>query len=101
MDKNVSKAVARADQYCGTYERVFAVKNTWDVIRARLVELEAENERLQDKADKFMWQVRDTCTRAEKAEAMLRDIAGCEWFGREAPATVELITAHLSENGHV
>lgn len=51
MDEKVSKAVERADQYCGTYERGFAVKNAWDIIRARLVELEAENERLQTQLD--------------------------------------------------
>lgn len=39
--------------------------------------------------------------RDQEAEiARLRNIAGCQWFNREAPATVELIDAHLSENEH-
>ena len=33
--------------------------------------------------------------RLQAADEMLRDIAGCAWFEREAPATVELIRAHL------
>ena len=35
---------------------------------AREAELRAENERLEEKCNKFMWQVRDTCVRAENAE---------------------------------
>lgn len=80
--------------------RLAEIADSVDPLVVRLHDVTAENERLRDKADKFMWQVRDTCTRAEKAEAMLRDIAGCQWFAREAPATVELIATHLSENGH-
>lgn len=34
----------------------------------------AENEKLKEQNDKFKWQVRDTCTRAESAEAKLAQI---------------------------
>lgn len=37
----------------------------------------------------------DMAKRLEAADKLLRDIAGCQWFNREAPATVELIDAHL------
>ena len=43
-------------------------KSVADELR-RLLEKEKE------RADKFMWQVRDTCARAEKAEARLRALA--------------------------
>lgn len=36
---------------------------------AEIAALRAEVERLHDLADKYKWQVRDTCVRAEKAEA--------------------------------
>lgn len=35
---------------------------------AKLAERDADIERLKEQKDKFMWQVRDTCTRAEAAE---------------------------------
>ena len=38
-------------------------------ILSRLAEARKEIERLKEQNDKFMWQVRDTCQRAEKAEA--------------------------------
>lgn len=39
--------------------------------------------------------IADMAKRLEEADKLLRDIAGCQWFNREAPATVELIDAHL------
>ena len=48
--------------------------DAWNTIRAELLAMDA---------------------RLQAADEMLRDIAGCAWFEREAPATVELIRAHL------
>ena len=38
-------------------------------LQEQLAEKEKEIERLKELNDKFMWQVRDTCARAEKAES--------------------------------
>lgn len=50
----------------------------------QLAELDAEIERLKEQKDKFMWQVRDTCTRADAAEARVRelepDAARLDWL---------------------
>lgn len=95
MDKNVSKAVERADQYCGTYERGFAVKNAWDVIRARLVELEAENERLLVIANGNSELYQHELLRTEKAESVLREIRDSTF--RSALMLRAMADRHLSE----
>lgn len=41
----------------------------------------ARIERLEELADKYKWQVRDTCTRAERAEAAIVEIIR-EWGNR-------------------
>ena len=110
MDENVSKAVKKADQYCGTYERGFAVKNTWDVIRARLVELEAENERLREWKLSYellrreMTAERDGLqSRLAAADALLRKcrdkVNDCmhDYGVKNGGAIVREIDAHLSE----
>lgn len=67
----------------------------WQTIRSRLVELEAENERL-----------RIAYARCEKADALLREAIGWNWLDDENPrpdvmdVLEQEITAHLSENGH-
>ena len=85
MDENVSKAVAAADAAmvgCGDTEGV----RQWQTIRARLVELEAENERLQ--------------SRLATADALLRDMRdGAFNIGGWADAIDEYFDAHLSELG--
>lgn len=43
-------------------------------------------------------EIADMAKRLEAADKLLRDIAGRQWFSREAPATVELIDAHLQAN---
>ena len=59
----------------GVHDQRFAPwRNQWTTIRAELLAMDA---------------------RLQAADEMLRDIAGCAWFEREAPATVELIRAHL------
>ncbi len=40
-------------------------------LQEQLAEKEKEIERLKELNDKFMWQVRDTCARAEKAENLV------------------------------
>jgi hypothetical protein len=41
LPTDVAEAVAKADQYAGTYEHGFAVKNAWDTIRAHLLSQDA------------------------------------------------------------
>jgi len=41
------------------------------VLQEQLAEKEKEIEQLKEQNDKFMWQVRDTCARAEKAENLV------------------------------
>lgn len=48
LPTDVVEAVAKADQYAGTYEHGFAVKNAWDTIRAHLLSQDAEIERLRN-----------------------------------------------------
>lgn len=84
MSEEVRKAVEHLD---GT---ALAMHRDYQTIRARLVELEAENERLR--------------TRAEKAEALLRKCRD-EFTGLPHSLGYDFthlpeITAHLSENGH-
>ena len=100
MDENVSKAVERADQYCGTYERGFAVKNAWDVIRARLVELEAENERLREDRDSHQRGAITAMARLDRAEALLREISDRTAASTDFHDLAVRIRAHLSEDGH-
>lgn len=55
LPTDVVEAVAKADQYAGTYEHGFAVKNAWDTIRAHLLSQDAEIERLsQESAQQFI-----------------------------------------------
>ncbi len=50
-----------------------------------------ELQRPRDDRDKFKWQVRDTCRRAETAEAKLETIVGL--YGKRSVATSELLPA--------
>lgn len=102
MDENVSKAVARADQYCG-YEHGFAVKNTWDVIRARLLSQDAEIDELV----RALTMCADRAKRAEShlaaADALLRKcrdkVNDCmhDYGVKNGGAIVREIDALLSE----
>ncbi len=47
------------------------IREAADALDAKIAADKAEIERLRELADKYKWQVRDTCTRAEKAEAQL------------------------------
>ena len=67
MNEDVEKAILHRD--CG-----FMNDMEWKTIKQALRDQEAEIEKLREKADKFMWQVRGTCVRAEKAEALLRSM---------------------------
>jgi hypothetical protein len=81
--------------------------NQWaDAIDAHLLSLDDE---LADYKNASL-HAADDCTakdaeierlqsRLAAADALLRNIAGCQWFNREAPATVELIDAHLQGVG--
>ena len=60
----------RSQIHYGTVTPLYSATTTLEA-------LTRENAELREKADKFMWQVRDTCTRAEKAEAE-RDAALAE-----------------------
>ena len=70
-------------------ELVRKVQAERDAAIARAEAAAAEAEKEKERAEKFMWQVRDTCTRAEKAEA-LRD----EWCGAYTEARAERDAAH-------
>lgn len=100
MDENVAKAVAHFD---GGWDQFSPAH--WQTIRARLVELEAENERLLADCDLRFKQAmqngqsaQEQRARAEKAEALLREC----FENREGLAyetkLIARITAHLSEN---
>ena len=53
-------------------------------------ELAAELERANELADKYKWQVRDTCVRAEKAESQLAELRGkCEALSTDISEAVE------------
>lgn len=41
LKPEVLAAMDKADQFCGTYERGFAVKNAWETIRAELLAMDA------------------------------------------------------------
>jgi hypothetical protein len=43
-------------------------------LATELLESQAEIDQLKELADKFMWQVRDTCARAEAAEARIAEL---------------------------
>lgn len=88
MDENVAKAVERADLAVSV--GMTASLKDWQTIRARMVELEAENERLRE--------------RAEKAKALLSEAWGflsnesIDWVDAKDGSLLDRITAHLSEN---
>ena len=95
------KAVETIECWAFRSDEAVTDADEWQTIKAHLLAREAEVERLQA-IERERWDVVATrnaaVMRAERADALLRDIADCAWFEREAPATVELITAHLSEN---
>lgn len=54
-----------------------------------------ELRKLRDEREKFMWQVRDTCTRAEKAEAQVERMrSALEAISERCPATCDMTLAH-------
>ena len=61
------------DKHLPTGVRIYAYDGDTlkDYARANMEPLIAEIEALREQADKFKWQVRDTCVRAEKAESQL------------------------------
>jgi hypothetical protein len=98
MDENVAKAVERADLAVSV--GMTASLKDWQTIRARLVELEAENERLLAGLAKHVDRLCEQRDRAEKAEALLREcVENREGLAYETDLLTR-ITAHLSENGH-
>jgi hypothetical protein len=62
-------------------------------------------ERCDAERDKFLWQVRDTCSRAEKAEAELatlkQQLAEREEALREAVAALKPFASHVGKSGSV
>jgi hypothetical protein len=61
--------------------------------------LVAERDRLLDLADKYKWQVRDTCTRAEAAEAKLREaVEMMRALREETAALLERYDDHEQSN---
>ena len=113
LPQPVQDAVDSADNDCGL-ELTYLTRDEWQTIRAHLLSQEAEIDRLQhdlsDADERSALRSRErteAVMRAELAESRLaaanalpRDIAGCQWFNREAPATVELINAHLQGAGN-
>lgn len=53
---------------------IVAMYEAMPALLQQLAERDAEVERLKEQKEKFMWQVRDTCTRAEAAEARVREL---------------------------
>ena len=53
--------------------KAYGVDMDATTLRDGVEELERELSAERDRSKKFMWQVRDTCTRAEKAEAALAE----------------------------
>ena len=106
MDENVSKSVERFSrlmQFAGSENR-----SDWQTIRARLVELEAENARLRKDADddrkgygKLLSAFHKSKTRLATANALLREcVHFIDYGGAADDELAEKIAAHLSENGH-
>jgi hypothetical protein len=67
-----------------------------EALRARLAEKDAEAAKWKQRADKYMWQVRDTCARAEAAEKALAEREGhddatadkfCKWLAEALGVT--------------
>ena len=95
MDENVSKAVAAADAAmvgCGDTEGV----RQWQTIRARLVELEAENERLRGVANLVPSNWLDPLLTGANA-AIGKPPYDCQDIERLLNCIRASITAHLSE----
>lgn len=103
MDENVSKAVAAADAAmvgCGDTEGV----RQWQTIRARLVELEAENEKLQAQLDagtEAGWHAlrneRDALQAGLAAADALLQFMRDRFGSYMDESDKQAITAHLSE----
>lgn len=92
-------------------ERAFAALAGAPDQATRIAELEAKNQQLADLAVKYKWQVRDTCSRAEKAEARLEQaVAGWgmlptgfhsprqieRWLCEDMSPVIDLIRDHLN-----
>ena len=113
MDENVMKAPSLLDELAGVV-RDIEVAESWDCTGDQMRCLDGsgcecavrgcDRPDVEGDAVDFLRthhaEIADMAKRLEAANALLRNIAGCQWFNREAPATVELIDAHLSENGH-
>lgn len=99
LPRDVAEAVELGDQFAGTYEHGFAVKNAWGRIRAHLLSQDAEIERLR--------------SRLAAADALLRKFAKAvtntafempppnRWtpvFVQMAQEAVHRIDAHLQGN---
>lgn len=106
LPREVQDAVDAGDETYGLYASGISGHRHWQAIRAHLMSQEAEIERLRESthyangvADLAM-KHRDVAeSRLAATNALLRDIADCAWFARTAPATVELIQAHLQGTG--
>lgn len=89
---DAAKAAAQAD-----YERRIlsalttppADQKENERLRQRVKALEDENERLKELADKYKWQVRDTCVRAEKTESKMQSIANQIQENKPSPASTD------------
>jgi hypothetical protein len=63
-------------------------------------ELAADNARLREQCDKFKWQVRDTCLRAEKAEAELTTLrAHTDELAEALESVISATCAYLPPDG--
>jgi len=69
--------------------------DAWQTIRAELHRLTE----IADGVEPLVIRLGEVTEKLEKANALLRNIASCQWFNREAPATVELIDQHLQGAG--
>lgn len=79
----------------------------WRELRAELLAMDAEIESLNAECKQHLRQAMENGRDANRAESrlaaalpLLQGIAGCQWFEREAPATVELINEHLRGHAH-
>ena len=95
IPQNVKDAVERGDRFFSPDESAAMSNGDWLTIRAELHRLSE----IDDSVEPLVIRLGDVTAELERANALLRDIAGCQWFNREAPATVELIDAHLQGAG--
>jgi len=84
----------------------------WSAVKQSLLDMDEEIVRLQSGLAKHVTRVTKLTeafqrsdeqaeqlgNRLAKADALLRDIADCQWFNREAHTTVELIHTYLQES---